>query len=98
MDADECEQDTLLTLSFMFVYVDVFGSDVERWMAFLQTEATPEQRTVDLPLVERFRSALQGDPNLQLRVLEALDALRDVRNMLRSDGHAGGEGPRQRAN
>ena len=46
------------------ILISLFDGDPEKWLQFIRTEGTPEERQYDLPFVEDLQQRLSAEPFL----------------------------------
>src|SRR4051794_31210839 len=46
------------------ILISLFDGDPEKWLQFIRTEGTPDERQYDLPFVEDLRQRLASEPFL----------------------------------
>lgn len=46
------------------ILISLFDGDADRWLQFIRTEGTPEEREYDLPFVVDLQQRLSAEPSL----------------------------------
>jgi hypothetical protein len=46
------------------ILISLFDGDAEKWLQFIRTEGTPEERQYDLPFVVDLKERLSAEPSL----------------------------------
>lgn len=46
------------------ILVALFDGNPDKWLEFIATEGTPEEREHDIPFIERIKERLESEPHL----------------------------------